>query len=38
MKRLAMGAALGGLAVYLFDPELGEERRERLSSLAGESG
>ncbi len=33
MKRLAMGAALGGLAVYLFDPELGEERRERLLSL-----
>jgi gas vesicle protein len=33
MKRLAMGAALGGLAVYLYDPELGEERRGRLSSL-----
>jgi gas vesicle protein len=33
MKRLTMGAALGGLAVYLFDPELGEERRERLFSL-----
>jgi gas vesicle protein len=33
MKRLTMGAVLGGLAVYLFDPELGEERRERLSSL-----
>jgi gas vesicle protein len=33
MKRLSMGAALGGLAVYLFDPELGEERRERLFSL-----
>jgi gas vesicle protein len=33
MKRLAMGAAVGGLAVYLFDPELGEERRERLLSL-----
>jgi gas vesicle protein len=32
MKRLAMGAALGGFAVYLFDPELGEERRERLLS------
>ena len=28
-----MGAALGGLAVYLFDPESGEERRERLLSL-----
>jgi hypothetical protein len=33
MKRLTMGAALGGLAIYLFDPELGEERRERLFSL-----
>ena len=27
-----MGAALGGLAVYLFDPESGAERRERLLS------
>jgi gas vesicle protein len=33
MKRLTVGAALGGLAVYLFDPELGEERRGRLFSL-----
>jgi hypothetical protein len=33
MKRLTTGAALGGLAVYLFDPKLGEERRERLLSL-----
>jgi gas vesicle protein len=33
MNRLTMGAALGGLAVYLFDPDLGEERRERLLSL-----
>ncbi len=33
MRRLTIGAALGGLAVYLFDPELGEERRERLFSL-----
>ena len=33
MKRLTMGAALGGLAVYLFDPELGDERRARLFSL-----
>lgn len=33
MKRLAIGAALGGLAVYLYDPSLGGERRERLSSL-----
>lgn len=33
MKRIAFGAALGGLAVYLYDPELGENRRGRLSSL-----
>jgi gas vesicle protein len=33
MNRLTMGAALGGLAVYLFDPKLGEERRERVFSL-----
>ena len=33
MNRLTMGAALGGLAIYLFDPESGEERRERLLSL-----
>jgi hypothetical protein len=33
MKRIALGAALGGLAVYLYDPELGEDRRGRLSSL-----
>jgi hypothetical protein len=33
MKRLAIGAALGGLAVYLYDPELGENRRGRLSAL-----
>jgi hypothetical protein len=33
MKRIALGAALGGLAVYLYDPELGERRRGRLSSL-----
>ena len=33
MNRLAIGAALGGLAVYLYDPELGEMRRGRLSSL-----
>jgi len=32
MKRLAIGAALGGLVVYLFHPERGEERRERLLS------
>jgi hypothetical protein len=33
MNRLAIGAALGGLAVYLYDPELGENRRGRLSSF-----
>jgi hypothetical protein len=33
MKRIALGAALGGLAVYLYDPELGENRRGRVSSL-----
>jgi hypothetical protein len=33
MKRIALGAALGGLAVYFYDPALGENRRERLSSL-----
>jgi len=30
---MALGAALGGLAVYLYDPELGENRRGRLFSL-----
>jgi 3-deoxy-D-arabino-heptulosonate 7-phosphate (DAHP) synthase class II len=33
MNRLAIGAVLGGLAVYLYDPELGENRRGRLISL-----
>ena len=33
MKRLAIGAALGGFAAYLFDPKLGAERRERLISM-----
>jgi hypothetical protein len=33
MNRLAIGAALGGLAVYLYDPELGGRRRDRLSSI-----
>jgi hypothetical protein len=33
MKRLAVGAALGGFAAYLFDPKLGAERRDWLSSL-----
>jgi hypothetical protein len=32
MKRLAIGAALGGFAAYLYDPEFGVERRARLSS------
>ena len=33
MKRKALGAALGGLAVFLYGPELGARRRQRLSSL-----
>lgn len=33
MNRLTMGAVLGGLAAYLYDPESGAERRERLLSL-----
>ena len=33
MKRLTVGMALGGLAVYLLDPQLGEERRDRLLSV-----
>ena len=33
MNRLALGAALGGIAVYLYDPELGGKRRGRISSL-----
>lgn len=33
MNRIAMGAALGGLAVYLYDPEFGEKRRGRLASF-----
>jgi hypothetical protein len=33
MKRLAVGAALGGFAAYLFDPKLGAERRERIIAL-----
>ena len=37
MKRIALGAALGGLAVYLYDPESGENRRGRLSSLLREN-
>jgi gas vesicle protein len=37
MNRLATGAALGGIAVYLFDPDLGLKRRERLTSLYREN-
>jgi hypothetical protein len=37
LKLLALGAALGGLAAYLYDPELGEIRRGRLSSLWDEN-
>jgi hypothetical protein len=33
MNRFAIGAAFGGLAVYLCDPDLGGERRGRLSSF-----
>jgi hypothetical protein len=33
MNRLAIGAALGGLAVYLYDPESGPDRRERLLAV-----
>ena len=33
MNRLTVGAVLGGVTVFLFDPELGEERRERLLSV-----
>jgi hypothetical protein len=37
MKRLALGAALGGLAVYFYDPDLGRTRRGHLSSLLQEN-
>jgi hypothetical protein len=33
MNRLVAGAALGGLAVYFYDPEMGETRRGRLISV-----
>jgi hypothetical protein len=33
MKRLAVGAVLGGLAAYLYDPANGADRRGRLTSL-----
>ncbi len=32
-----VGAAGGALALYLLDPEAGQERRQRLSGLAGEA-
>ena len=36
MKRIALGMALGGLAVYLYDPELGENRRGRRLDVAAD--
>jgi hypothetical protein len=33
MKRMAVGAALGGLAAYFYDPKLGADRRGRIYSL-----
>ncbi len=33
MKRVAIAAALGGAAVYFFDPQRGEDRRRRAQSL-----
>jgi|ERR1700693_1282287 len=33
MSRFTIGAALGGAAVYFFDPLQGEDRRRRLQSL-----
>jgi hypothetical protein len=36
MKRLAVGAALGGVAAYLYDPEFGVERRAQFTSLIRE--
>ena len=33
MSRFTLGAALGGAAVFFFDPEHGEDRRGRLHSL-----
>jgi hypothetical protein len=36
MKRIAAGTVLGGLAAYLYDPELGAKRRARLASLLRE--
>lgn len=33
MNRVTIGAALGGAAVYFFDPQRGEDRRRRVQSL-----
>jgi hypothetical protein len=33
MSRFTIGAALGGAAVYFFDPLQGEDRRQRVQSL-----
>ena len=33
MKRLTIGAALGGAAVYFLDPQSGERRRRQVQSL-----
>jgi gas vesicle protein len=33
MSRFTLGAALGGAAVYFFDPSQGEDRRRRVQSL-----
>jgi hypothetical protein len=33
MKRVTIGAALGGAAMYFFDPQQGEDRRRRIQSL-----
>jgi len=33
MNRMTIGAALGGAAMYLFDPQQGEDRRRRIQSL-----
>jgi hypothetical protein len=37
MNRLALGAALGGLAVYLYDPAQGARRRDRMASVWDEN-
>lgn len=33
MNRMTIGAALGGAAMYFFDPQQGEDRRGRIQSL-----